>query len=105
VPEKFHTLPPSRLRPLSGYPPPRLLTNGGTRTLYYYSGGRPGQTPSPDRPHAFYDKWRPKNDIIESPTPGEALSIISHHAHARNEAAVGRTFAYDSTDALDRWKC
>ena len=27
-----------------------------TLTLYYYSGGRPGQTPSPDRRYAFYDR-------------------------------------------------
>ena len=24
--------------------------------FYYYSGGRPGQTPSPDRRYAFYDR-------------------------------------------------
>jgi hypothetical protein len=87
--EKFHTLPPSRLRPLPGYPPPRLLVDGGTRTLYYYSGGRPGQTPSPDHPYAFYDKLHPRNDNIELPALGKARSTISHHAHAGNGVAVG----------------
>jgi hypothetical protein len=54
----------------------------------------------------FTDRWHPKDDTVELPALGKARSTISHHAHAGNGVAVGLShFAYDSTDALDRWKC